>query len=135
MRTGTCHFVSKNHALIYFRYENATAADIDRKIAEGLIHIGKPDLKPGELLSIIDDGTRYAIEYSWPRTSTEIEIAFGPTGWRVHHVTVPAGTRVSPTGDGQWFVEDLSWLDRNSLVWHDANYYGIRLTTDQVTVP
>ena len=60
--TGTSHFVSYNSALRYFAYENATDTDIDRKIAEGLIQIGKPALKPGQKLSIIDDGTRYAIE-------------------------------------------------------------------------
>lgn len=49
-------------------------------------------------------------------------------------ITIPAGTRVSPTGDGQYFVEDLSWLDRNSMTWHDANYYGIRIDADQVEV-
>jgi hypothetical protein len=49
-------------------------------------------------------------------------------------IVIPAGTRVSPTGDGQWFVKDLSWLDRNSMTWHDANYYGIRLDTDQVDI-
>ena len=35
-------------------------------------------------------------------------------------------------GTGQYFVEDLSWLDRNSMTWHDANYYGIRLTPSQI---
>ena len=62
MKTGTSHFVGYNAALRYFAYENATDTDIDRKIAEGLIHIGKPALKAGQKLSIIDDGTRYAIE-------------------------------------------------------------------------
>jgi hypothetical protein len=47
-------------------------------------------------------------------------------------ITIPAGTRCSPAGHGQWFVEDLSWLDRRSMTWHDANYYGIRLNEDQV---
>jgi hypothetical protein len=62
MKLGTSHFVSKQTAIRYYAYEGATAADIDRKLSEGLIHIGKPDLKPGQRLTVIDDGTRYAIE-------------------------------------------------------------------------
>ncbi len=62
MTIGTSHFVSFNSALRYYAYEDATDTDIDRKISEGLIHIGKPALKPGQKLSTIDDGTRYAIE-------------------------------------------------------------------------
>lgn len=62
MRVGTSYFVSKAHAIRYYAYENATDATIERKLAEGLIHIGKPELKPGHRLTVIDDGTRYAIE-------------------------------------------------------------------------
>lgn len=62
MKTGTSYFTSKPAAVLYYAYENATEADIDRKIAEGLIHIGKPPLKPGEILSTIDNHARYAIE-------------------------------------------------------------------------
>lgn len=72
------------------------------------------------------------------KTIHEIKVAFGEgrpaMGGSVHHLTIPAGTRVSATGDGQYFVEDLSWLDRRSMAWHDANYYGIRLNADQVEV-
>jgi hypothetical protein len=59
--TGTSHFVSKSAARRYYAYEDAKAADIDRKISEGLIHIGKPALKQGQRLTLIDGGTRYAI--------------------------------------------------------------------------
>jgi hypothetical protein len=65
------------------------------------------------------------------RTTSEIKMKFGKGGIQVD-ITIPAGTRCSETGDGQYFVEDLSWLDRNSMTWHDANYYGIRLSADQV---
>ncbi len=63
------------------------------------------------------------------QTSKDITITFGATGCPPHTVTVPKGTRVSPiSGEPtKMFVEDLSWLDRNSMAWHDANYYGIRL--------
>ena len=60
---GTSYFVSTAAAIRYYRdYEgdNARAA-VQRKLTEGEIHIGKPALKPGQVLSIIDNGTRYAI--------------------------------------------------------------------------
>lgn len=66
MTTGTSYFVDKRSAIRYFAYENATSADIDRKLAEGLIHLGPPPLKPGERLSVIDNGTRYAIKSATP---------------------------------------------------------------------
>ncbi len=61
-RFGTSYFPSHYAAIRYFAYENATRATIERKINEGLIHIGKPTLKPGQALLLIDDGLRYAIE-------------------------------------------------------------------------
>lgn len=64
MRVGTSHFVSKLKAIRYYRdYEgDGAAAAVDRKLAAGEIHIGKPELKPGQKLNIIDNGTRYEIE-------------------------------------------------------------------------
>ncbi len=52
-------------ALRYYAYEEQTTMDtIDRKIAEGLIHIGKPPLKPdgSERCFLMDNGLRYGIE-------------------------------------------------------------------------
>lgn len=64
MITGTSHFVSKRHAIRYYQpYEYPIAAQaVEDKLARGEIQIGKPDLKPGQRLTIIDGGTRYAIE-------------------------------------------------------------------------
>lgn len=66
MLTGTSHFRSRTAAIDYYLdYEEnyATAAkEVDRKIADGEIHIGRPDLKPGQRLTLIDSGNRYAIE-------------------------------------------------------------------------
>ncbi len=65
--TGTSHFVSFTKACDYYRdYDpDATPAELEshvrKAIDEGEISIGQPDIKPGETLSIIDDGTRYAI--------------------------------------------------------------------------
>jgi len=64
MITGTHHFVSRDAAVRYYKpyhYDDTTAA-VARKITEGEIAIGEPLLKPGQTLSIIDNGTRYAIE-------------------------------------------------------------------------
>jgi hypothetical protein len=62
MKHGTSHFLSCDAAVRYFAYEDATLADIERKIAEGLIAIGPPPTQPGQRLTLIDRGTRYAIE-------------------------------------------------------------------------
>ena len=40
---------------------DALERHVRNKIEEGEISIGQPDIKAGETLSIIDDGTRYAI--------------------------------------------------------------------------
>lgn len=67
MTTGTSYFVSFNAAVRYYRpYEPgadlATSQhQVTHKVAAGEIHIGKPPIKPGQKLTIIDDGTRYAI--------------------------------------------------------------------------
>jgi hypothetical protein len=63
MTTGTSHFVSIAHAVRYYTpygYDNPRAT-VERKIAEGEIHIGKPTLKQGDKLITVDGGTRYAI--------------------------------------------------------------------------
>lgn len=69
------------------------------------------------------------------KTKNEITMNFGKGGLQ-YPITIPAGTRVSDCGDGtgQFFVEDISFIDRKHIVWHDANYYGIRLNADQVEV-
>jgi hypothetical protein len=68
------------------------------------------------------------------KTTHEIKMMFGK-GPLQTEITIPAGTRVSPASHGQYFVEDLSWLDKNSMTYHDANYYGIRLNADQLARP
>lgn len=62
MRYGTSYFVSKAAAVRYYRDYGDDARSVDRKLAEGLIHIGKPPIRPGDRLSVIDSGTRYEIE-------------------------------------------------------------------------
>ncbi len=70
MTTGTSYFVSRAAAVRYYAdYESGTRSGkrfqaehaVDTKLAEGSIHIGEPPLKPGETLSVIDAGTRYAV--------------------------------------------------------------------------
>lgn len=75
-----------------------------------------------------------------PRFRTKEEIA--PVTIEVaavlttYPVTVPKHTRcreiTSGTIAGSFWVDDLSWLDPNSMLYHDAYYRGIVLTPDQV---
>lgn len=68
IRTGTSHFKSREAAMRYYRDYGYTdlAGVVDRKLADGEIHIGPPTLKPdgSERFVLIDNGTRYAIEDS-----------------------------------------------------------------------
>lgn len=59
---GTSHFVSMATAVTYYKaYEQNPHRAVITKLREGSIHIGKPELKAGQKLTIIDDGLRYAI--------------------------------------------------------------------------
>ena len=61
---GTSHFLSRTAAMRYYSaygYDNLGAA-VDRKIAEGEISIGKPLVKAGERLKLIDGFTRWAVD-------------------------------------------------------------------------
>jgi hypothetical protein len=62
---GTSHFVSRLAAERYYSDYEGDADDtrraVDRKLAEGQIHIGKPNLELGQTLTIGDNGTRYFI--------------------------------------------------------------------------
>jgi hypothetical protein len=61
--TGTAHFVSRETAIRYYADYGYGPADIDRKIALGEIHLGKPELIYGKQRCIkIDGGLRYGIE-------------------------------------------------------------------------
>lgn len=65
---GTAYFVSLAHAAQYYRdYAPGTDgyAVANEKIAAEEIHIGKPPLKDGERLFVIDNGTRYAIQSAY----------------------------------------------------------------------
>lgn len=62
MITGTSHFVSFTAACEYYADYGYDAADVQKKIDAGEIFIGLPPRRDGQKLSIIDNGTRYAIE-------------------------------------------------------------------------
>ena len=62
---GTCHFVSRQQAIRYYRsqgYVDAAAA-VDEKVKEQAIVIGPPKTKPGQTLSVNDEG-RYVVKES-----------------------------------------------------------------------
>ena len=61
MTYGTSYFASLSAAVRYYKAYGEDRADVERKVAEGSIHIGRPPLKAGDKLTLIDGGTRYAI--------------------------------------------------------------------------
>lgn len=68
IKTGTSHFKSREAAMRYYRdygYKDLGHA-VDRKLADGEIHLGPPALKSDgtERFILIDGGLRYAIETS-----------------------------------------------------------------------
>ena len=63
MKTGTSWFITYHAAIRYYRdygYTDVVSA-VNRKLAEGEIHIGEPPIKSGQYRVLIDDRTRYAI--------------------------------------------------------------------------
>lgn len=69
MRTGTSHFVNFTKACDYYRSQgndDLTPAALELlvrgMIDDGDISIGQPELKSGQRLTVIDGGTRYAVE-------------------------------------------------------------------------
>lgn len=68
-RFGLCiwteNFVSKEAALRYYGAQgNVAMEDIEKKVSDGSIKIGKPELKEGESLLLLDGGARYGIGIS-----------------------------------------------------------------------
>lgn len=65
-RWGTSHFVNMDLAIKYYWPYAHTYADVvrlvERKLAEGEIHLGLPEVKAGQRVVVIDEGTRYGIE-------------------------------------------------------------------------
>lgn len=64
---GTSYFVSLSAAVRYYKDYGDDREDVQRKIREGSIHIGKPPLKPGERLGLTDGGKRYTITTANPK--------------------------------------------------------------------
>jgi hypothetical protein len=128
---GTAYFPTLAHAARYYHpygYANVRETVL-RKVHEGEIHIGAPQLKPGQRLILIDDGNRYAIEENEPTRRTTTQPA--TVTWLAEmgaaaacRVTIPAGTRaklVEGTGGG-WVVEDVDLLVRLTGNSHDPHY-------------
>lgn len=66
-------------------------------------------------------------------TAEEISTVVGPSKYQV---TVPAGTRcIKLDGGGtSWVVDDLRFIeDKNSILYSDADIYGIRIPEDKLT--
>lgn len=74
MRIGTHHFISIAAAIRYFANQGIGPEDVARKFDEGEIAIGRPATKPGDTVSIIDTGTRYAIDVLEDKMTDAIEV-------------------------------------------------------------
>jgi hypothetical protein len=66
-RIGTCHFKDYQAALRYYLPYNGgdgieTKKDVDRKLRDKEIKLGRPEEQPGQRTFLIDEGTRWAIE-------------------------------------------------------------------------
>lgn len=48
-------------AVRYYQPYGYDSEGVQRKLNEGEIHLGRPPVKEGESVVLIDDGTRYAI--------------------------------------------------------------------------
>ena len=69
MRVGTSHFVNFTKACGYYKDQGCdelSPSELERlvrgMIDEGEISLGQPELKPGQRLVLIDNGTRYAVD-------------------------------------------------------------------------
>ncbi|AGN82266.1 MULTISPECIES: hypothetical protein [Pseudomonas] len=66
--------------------------------------------------------------------AASVEFKVGRT---VYQVDVPAGTKccylAGGSNGGRWVVDDLSFLNPNSTLYHDAEHYGIPVPADNVT--
>lgn len=59
--TGTCWFVSRKHAARYYEFAGGMSAVVT-KLRENEIKIGRPALREGERLVLLDGGTRWGVE-------------------------------------------------------------------------
>jgi hypothetical protein len=59
LKIGTAHFISRAAANRYYRDYGYSPRDVERKLAEGEIHIGRPVPKAGQSVGVIPDEGRY----------------------------------------------------------------------------
>lgn len=63
--TGTSYFTSLESARLYYAPYGYSHADVDHKLAQGEIHIGRPPITYGkERWTKLDGGLRWGIEDS-----------------------------------------------------------------------
>ncbi len=97
---GTSHFTSLSAAVRYYKDYGYDKADVQRKIREGEIHIGKPTVKVGERLGTTDGGKRYTIT-SNPRGRKRNPLTVGlpRNKWVNARVRVTSGGKIQATVD------------------------------------
>lgn len=61
MIVGTAHFRTFGAACRYYAPYGFTEGDVHERVQNQTVYIGKPELKDGETLTLIDHGCRWAI--------------------------------------------------------------------------
>ena len=61
MIVGTNHFISLYHAYKYYRTQQVDSIQVNEKIKNGEIKIGRPDTRPDERIVLLDENCRYGI--------------------------------------------------------------------------
>lgn len=108
---GTAYFVTRADAIEYYELQGIGADEVERKLADGEIFIGKPPHNVGDKLWMIDGASRWAIEEkAWPTTLADI----APNGGVVHVYAEFRGSRY--------------------YIGSDPNYHGARKIAEQYRV-
>ncbi|OYV38946.1 MAG: hypothetical protein B7Z80_08705 [Rhodospirillales bacterium 20-64-7] len=125
MKWGTSHFESKDAAISYYRpygYSN-TAQAVERKLADGEIHIGKPEAKPGQTVTLNREEGRYFIEEAerQEQSNRKVNHAHDNPDCCGNGPHIPGEVRVMPTGgDGNLILCSNCW-DRELDYRRDRN--------------
>ncbi len=71
-RIGTSHFKNRAAAIEYYRKQQCDTAEVYRKIADGEIHLGPPNVSRGYRLRLDSDG-RYELVKDYTVGSSELK--------------------------------------------------------------
>lgn len=69
--TGTCHFVSRRAAITYYARQGDDADEVRKKLDEGAIHLGPPNVKPHQKWRVNHQGRYEITELASEESSTD----------------------------------------------------------------